>query len=76
MTDGSQPLKEGKRETFAQAVVRLSDAAKAYREAYNVRPNTKPETIWSASSRLMANDKVAARVNWLRAGCGRCPVGA
>lgn len=62
---GSKPLK-GPRETFAQAVVKLNDQSKAYREAYKVRPTTKPETVWQAASRLSADSKVAARIEFLR----------
>ena len=39
----------------------LSDA---YREAYNVGPNTKPETVWAAASGLYANSKVGP---WIEA---------
>ena len=54
-----------KREAFAQAVANGKTQADAYREAFNAA-NMKPETIWSKASELMADGKVAARVEELR----------
>jgi phage terminase small subunit len=52
----------GKQETFARAYVETGNASEAYRAAYIVKSQTKPETIWQESSRLLANPKVSARV--------------
>lgn len=47
----------------------MSSAAtgQTYRSAFDVRENTKPETIWSEASRLLADPKVSARVAELQA---------
>jgi phage terminase small subunit len=52
----------GKQETFARAYVETGNASEAYRTAYIVKSQTKPEPIWQESSRLLANPKVSARV--------------
>ena len=51
-----------KQNTFALAYVETGNASSAYRRAFTVRENTKPETIWSEASRTLANPKVTARV--------------
>jgi phage terminase small subunit len=56
-----------KQERFAQEVVITGNQSEAYRIAYNVGENTKPETIWQAASRLLADAKVSARVAELKA---------
>jgi hypothetical protein len=55
-------------EKFALEYVRTGVAANAYRAAYNVRPGTKPETVWSSASVVLSNPKVAERVSTLLAG--------
>lgn len=55
-----------KQEKFALSVAQGMDQATAYRNAFNVRPKTKPETVWSSASRMLANRKITARVNILR----------
>lgn len=55
-----------KQERFAQEVASGQSLADAYRAAYKVRPTTKPETMWQAASRIMADCKVSARVDELR----------
>ena len=55
------------RELFAQAVASGKSQADAYREAYKVKPNTKPECVQVNASKLMADAKVALRVAELRA---------
>lgn len=55
-----------KQERFAQLVAQGSTYADAYRRAYDVRPNTKLETIWVKSSMLMAEHKVNRRVSELK----------
>ena len=49
-------------EKFAREYVRIGVAAAAYRIAYNVRAGTRPETVWSSASALLADPKVSARV--------------
>lgn len=56
-----------KQEKFAQCVASGMTQADAYREAYNCKPTTKPQTVQSHASRLMADGKVSARVEELRA---------
>lgn len=51
-----------KQEAFALAFVELGSGAGAYRDAYDVSPDIKPETVWSEASRLLADPKVSARV--------------
>lgn len=55
------------RERFAQAVANGMTQSDAYRQAYHVKPTTKPGTIWTASSMLMRLPEVASRVAQLRA---------
>ncbi|WP_395448692.1 terminase small subunit [Aminobacter sp. UC22_36] len=55
-----------KQEAFALAYVETGNGSEAYRRAYEVRADTKPETIWSEASRLLANPTVAARVKELQ----------
>lgn len=45
----------------------MRQQGKPYRSAFDVRENTKPETIWSEASRLLADPKVSARVGELQA---------
>jgi len=54
-----------KQETFAAAVASGKTQADAYRLAYNA-DKQKDATLWSNASRLMADSKVAARVEDLR----------
>lgn len=55
-----------KRESFAQAVASGMSQADAYRSAFDAS-RMKPETVQSAASRLMADSKVSARVEEIRA---------
>lgn len=55
-----------KREKFAQAVASGKTQADAYRAAFDANKATA-KTIQEAASRLMADSKVAARVDALRA---------
>lgn len=54
-----------KQEAFVRNIIEGMSQADAYRSAY---PNQKmsDKTIWEAASRLMANDKVVARLKELR----------
>lgn len=53
-------------ETFAQNIIMGMSQAEAYRNAYNTKKMTD-KTVWEKASRLMATDKVRARVEELRA---------
>lgn len=55
-----------KQEKFALAVASGKTQSDAYREAFNVRPTTKPETVNQQASRLMADRNISARVEELR----------
>ncbi len=55
-----------KQEVFAQAIVSGKTQADAYRKAFSAG-KMKDETIQQAASRLMADSKVTARVEELRA---------
>lgn len=47
---------------FAKGIAEGLAQAEAYRRAYPRSVNWKPDTVWSAASRLLRNSKVAARV--------------
>jgi phage terminase small subunit len=51
-----------KQEAFCLAYVQTGNASEAYRRTYDVAEETKPETIWSEASRLVADPKVSARI--------------
>ena len=55
-----------KQEMFAQEVASGKSQADAYRTAYNVKQGTKPDSIHQRASSLMANVKIASRVNEIR----------
>ena len=55
-----------KQEAFAQAIVAGVSQSDAYRSAYKVRPNTKPESVNQNASRIMANVNIMSRVAELR----------
>lgn len=55
-----------KQEKFAQEVASGKSQADAYRAAFDCA-KSKPESIWSKASELMANDKVSSRVAELKA---------
>ena len=50
---------------FARCVANGMPQAKAYREAYDCKPDALKETQQQAASRLMANPMVRARVDYL-----------
>jgi phage terminase small subunit len=56
-----------KQEAFAVAYVETGNGSKAYRLSHDVGADTKPETVWSNASRLLADSKVKARVQALQA---------
>lgn len=51
-----------KQEKFAQCIADGMSQADAYRTAFDVRENTKPETIQDSASKLMKNPDVSHRV--------------
>jgi phage terminase small subunit len=55
-----------KQEAFAHAVASGMTHSDAYRATFKVGANTKTETVNQASSRLMANSNITARVAELR----------
>ena len=55
-----------KQESFALAVASGMTQSDAYRKAFNVRPNTKTDSINQAASKLMADPKISSRVQELR----------
>jgi transposase len=56
-----------KQEKFVQAIADGMTQADAYRSAFDVKPSTKPETIYKRASELMANGEVTGRLNELKA---------
>lgn len=65
MTD--KPTLTAKQEAFCQAVADGHSQAQAYRMAYDVGADTKQDNVYSRASVLMADDKITARVEELRA---------
>lgn len=55
-----------KQEAFALACVETGHAAEAYRRTHDVGADTRPETVWSEASRLLADPKVFSRVRHLQ----------
>lgn len=56
----------GQQEIFCREYVACGVATTAYRRAYNVKEDAKPETHWEHASRLMATAKVRARIETLQ----------
>lgn len=54
-----------KQEAFVQEIIKGKSQADAYRSAYSCK-KMSDKTIWENASRLMADSKVAARVQELR----------
>ncbi len=50
------------REAFALKYAECNNQSEAYRHAFNVKPDTKPSSIWVNACKLMADAKVAQRV--------------
>jgi phage terminase small subunit len=55
-----------KQEKFVQGIIEGMSQADAYRSAYP-KQRMSDKTVWEAASRLMANSKVVARIEELRA---------
>jgi phage terminase small subunit len=66
MATKKAPTLTAKQEAFCQAIVSGMSQADAYRKAYDAG-KMKADTIQQAASRLMADSKVSARVQELRA---------
>ena len=58
-------------EHFCRALVETGLQSEAYRQAYNVREDTKRSSIWSSASGLMTQPKIRTRVEELQAELGR-----
>lgn len=56
-----------KQEHFAQCIADGMTQADAYRTAFNVKPTTKPQSIWDSASKVIAHPEVAQRVKELKA---------
>jgi phage terminase small subunit len=56
-----------KQERFARIKVETGNASEAYRRAFNVGPDTKPETVTVSAAQLLANPNVALRVAQIEA---------
>jgi|TARA_R100000426_G_scaffold85294_1_gene65115 phage terminase small subunit len=50
-----------KQEKFAQGVISGKNASESYRDAYNTK-GMKDSSVWTESSKLMSNPKVAQRI--------------
>lgn len=55
-----------KEEKFAQHYAVNLNGAAAYRHAYDVHPNTKPETVQRKATAQLGKDHIAARIDELR----------
>ena len=56
-----------KQEKFCKKYIETGNASDAYRYAYDVKKTTKDKTIHEAASRLVADSKVSARLDQLKA---------
>src|SRR3990167_3557218 len=56
-----------KQERFARLVFETGNQSEAYRRAYDVGRDTKPESIYVSASELMADPNIALRVKDLEA---------
>jgi len=55
-----------KQEKFAQCIADGMSQSDAYRQAFDVRPTTKPESVQVSACRLMADPNVTLRVQFLK----------
>lgn len=55
-----------RQDKFAEHLARHGNQAAAYRQSYDVRPNTAPNTVYACASRLANQPHVAARVREYR----------
>jgi len=56
------PELTAKQEAFCLGYVETGNASEAYRRAYEVGADTKPESVWTNASKLLADAKVKQRV--------------
>jgi phage terminase small subunit len=56
-----------KQEAFCLAYLETGNASEAYRDAYRVKPGTKPESVHRAAKGVLDNAKIASRLDELRA---------
>ena len=56
-----------KQDKFARVYVETGNASEAYRQAYDVGENTKPEGIWVKGCEILKKGNVAVRVQELQA---------
>ena len=54
-----------KQENFCAEFIKCGNAAEAYRRSYNAK-KMQDVSVWNASSRLMADSKIAERIQELR----------
>ena len=55
-----------KEKAFSLKFVECNNASEAYRHAYNVGKNTKPETVWTSAYKLLSIPHVSKRVAQLQ----------
>lgn len=55
-----------KQEKFCRLIAEGNSRADAYRGAYDVKPTTKPDTIYKRSGELLANGLVSGRIKELQ----------
>lgn len=65
MTKPPKPLTP-KQERFAQVVASGKSQAEAYRTAYDVKPETRDDSVWVSASQLASDPKVSLRINELK----------
>ena len=56
-----------KQEAFCLAYIETGNASEAYRRSYDVKPNIKESTVNVKASELLADGKIAVRIQELRA---------
>ena len=54
--------KTAKKAKFARLWRELGNASEAYRQSYDVREGTKPETVWDSACKLLQDPWVAHRI--------------
>lgn len=60
------PPLTAKQELFALLCVELGNSTEAYRQAYNVSPDSKPEGVWVEASKLYRHPIVSLRIKEIR----------
>ena len=63
----TKPQMTEKQSSFAFEYINNGrNASEAYRKVYDVRNNTKPETLWNNAHKILHNTKVMARIGELQ----------